>query len=428
MRYRRIRCRLPGLLMLACCSPLAAQQGAIRHVHDPVIIRQADTYYVFCSGPGVPVRRSHDLLNWELIGRVFDEDVPAWAKAEIPRAKHVWAPDISYFNGRFHLYYSVSTMGKQRSCIGLATNRTLDPAAPEFAWVDHGKVLESFPDRMDYNAIDPNMVLDEDGVPWLVFGSFWTGIKLVRLDRDTATRPVAGATIHAVAARPGSLAIEGAFLIRKGEHYYLFASIEHCCRGVASNYRIIVGRSRAITGPYLDFHGRPMLDGGGTLVLAGYGEWRGPGHHGVWLDPAGDLLVHHMYDARAHGVSTMQIRPLLWTADGWPVVGEPINADSLPSRTTRRITSSDLAGTWRHAVDFGADEYIQLDPDGRINAAAIPSEWAWDGELLKLHWPRAGGEDRWVDSCFVAPDGQSYVGRNQNGSVIRGIRYTPREP
>ncbi len=412
-------------LILSCGSALQAQEGAIRYVHDPVIIRQADMYYVFCSGPGVPVRRSRDLLNWELIGRVFDEDVPPWAKAEIPGANHVWAPDVSFFNDRFHLYYSVSTLGSQRSCIGLATNRTLDPANAAFAWVDHGKVLESFPDRMDYNAIDPNLVLDERGAPWLLFGSFWTGIKLVQLDAETAMRPAAGATIHGLAARPGSLAIEGAFLVRKGEHYYLFASIEHCCRGVASNYRVIVGRARTITGPYLDFNGRPMLEGGGTLVLAGYGEWRGPGHHGMWLEPAGDLFVHHMYDARAKGIPTMQIRPLRWTDDGWPVVGEPINSDSLPSKTRPRLKPADLAGTWRHTVDFGADEFIELLPDGRINAAAIPSRWTWDGELLKLHWPRAGREDHWVDACFVAPDGRSYVGRNQNGTVIRGLRYEP---
>ncbi|MFX1562335.1 MAG: family 43 glycosylhydrolase, partial [Promethearchaeota archaeon] len=157
MSRRNVRWGL-WLAILSATSPARAQQGAVRHVHDPVIIRENDAWYVFSTGAGIPVRCSRDLARWEQIGRVFTDDVPAWAHKEIPEARHVWAPDISYYGGRFHLYYSVSTLGSQRSCIGLATNTTLDPSSPEFAWIDHGKVIESFPGRMDFNAIDLNRV------------------------------------------------------------------------------------------------------------------------------------------------------------------------------------------------------------------------------------------------------------------------------
>ncbi|UCG15326.1 MAG: arabinan endo-1,5-alpha-L-arabinosidase [Phycisphaerales bacterium] len=408
------------LLVLLTGNGLAwAQHGATRGVHDPVMIRENDAYYVFSSGAGIPVRRSKDMLQWKQIGRVFDEDVPAWAKKEIPQAQHVWAPDISYYNNRFHLYYSVSTLGSQRSCIGLATNKTLDPSSGEYKWVDHGKVIESFPGKLDYNAIDPNLVLDEHGNPWLVWGSFWGGIKLMRLNIDTGKPLPDGRLICSLAARPRRHAIEAPFLVRKNAYYYLFVSFDHCCRGVASNYKIMVGRSREIAGPYVDFDGQPLRDGGGTIVLAGYGEWRGPGHNGILLDANGDWLVHHMYDARRNGTPTMQIRPLIWGRDGWPVVGEPI-APRLPMPP---LQASDLLGAWKHSVNFGAEDYLEFLPQGRMNSAVDQATWSLDGALLKLRWPDpAAPGGAWIDTCHLAPDGRSYVGRNQKGFVIRGTR------
>ena len=236
-----------GLMLLSVIGSARAQQGDVRDVHDPVMIRENGVWYVFSTGAGIPVRRSKDLLQWEAAGRAFAEDVPPWAQAEIPEAKQIWAPDISYYNGRFQLYYAVSTMGSQRSCIGLATSKTLDPSSPDYKWVDHGKVIESFPGKMDFNAIDPGFVLDQEGQPWLVWGSFWGGIKLVRLNPDTG-KSLDAAQIHGLASRPQEHAIEAPFLIHHGDYYYLFVSFDHCCRGVASNYRIVVGRSREITG------------------------------------------------------------------------------------------------------------------------------------------------------------------------------------
>src|SRR5687767_10566209 len=146
-------------------------------VHDPVMIRQDSTYYLFCTGRGISVWSSVNMKNWKREKPVFDT-LP-WAVQTIKGFRnHIWAPDISYHNGLYYLYYSVSAFGKNTSCIGVATNKTLHPASADYKWTDHGKVIQSVPGRDMWNAIDPNLIKDEKGTPWLVFGSFWNGMKL----------------------------------------------------------------------------------------------------------------------------------------------------------------------------------------------------------------------------------------------------------
>jgi len=261
--------------------------------------------------------------------------VPAWAPAAVPGTQFPWAPDISFFDGRYHLYYSLSTFGAQRSAIGLATNATLDPASSHYAWVDRGKVVESVPGVSSHNAIDPAVALDERGRPWLAWGSFWGGLKMRRLDAATGKLSREDTTTYSLAARTGvdvtrgpldSQSVEAPFIVRHGDHYYLFASYDMCCRGERSTYNVRVGRSAAITGPYVDRDGVALTEGGGTRVLAGSGSVRGPGHNSVLADGGRHYLVHHFYDAGAKGRSTLQIRPLLWGEDGWPRAGEPLAA------------------------------------------------------------------------------------------------------
>jgi arabinan endo-1,5-alpha-L-arabinosidase len=319
---------LPLFILLAVRPPALAQEGAVRGVHDPCIIRAGDAFYLFSTGPGIPIRRSADLFRWERAGRVFDAS-PAWFAREVPGATGPWAPDIARFGGLYRLYYSVSTFGSNRSCIGLATNRALDPADPEYKWVDQGPVLRSSR-RDDYNAIDPNVAFDEDGRPWLAFGSFWSGIKLTRLDPDSG-KPVEPVQLISLAARPGSDAVEAPFLIRRRGFYYLFVSFDKCCQGVQSTYRVVVGRSPELTGPYVDRLGKPMVEGGGTTVVESAGRVRGPGHCAVLSEGGRDWLVHHFYDADNRGAQTLQIRPLRWGEDGFPVAGEPIDGPITPT-------------------------------------------------------------------------------------------------
>lgn len=319
-----------GLLCRLLVTALS-QTGDVRFVHDPCIVAQGGVYYVFSTGTRfgetIPMRRSNDLKSWQRTGSVFPA-LPAWVKEQVPGVRSLWAPDVARFGGQYHLYYSASTFGSQRSAIGLVTNVTLDSASPDYRWVDRGPVIVSKPGD-DFNAIDPHAVLDEAGQPWLAFGSFWTGIKLVRLELSSGKRPAGDNPIHALASRPNR-ALEAPFIFRHAGWHYLFVSFDQCCRGSESTYRIVVGRSKQITGPYLDRDSIGMLQGGGTPVLGRYGRFRGTGHNAVLSANGTDWLVHHFYDADAKGLATLQIRPMTWDRDGWPIAGEPI---ALPDNT-----------------------------------------------------------------------------------------------
>lgn len=283
-------------------------------------------YYVVATGRGINLFRSPDLRHWEHVGKVFDKPVPDWAHRDVPGANGIWAPDLTYHDGLYYLYYSVSTMGSQRSVIGLAVNKSIDPTSPDYKWQDRGKVIESSPNGNDFNAIDPALFVDQHGRWLLFFGSYWTGIKVVEVDPATG-KPKPDAEIQAVASRPdnASHAIEAAFVIFHDGYYYLFASWDFCCDGADSTYKIVVGRSRTATGPYVDADGKPMLDGGGTLVFEGNERWRGPGHNGIITTDAGQWMILHTYDMHhLDAQRILQVRPLTWTKDGWPQVGEPL--------------------------------------------------------------------------------------------------------
>ena len=184
LKYNCFRSILVVLIFQSAFLPIAfAQEGDVKRVHDPHIIKEAGVYYILCTGRGIPIRSSSDLYNWKIAGNVFAE-LPAWTKQEIPGARAAWASDIIYFNGKYLLYYSISTFGKNRSCIGLVTNATLDPKSKDYKWVDQGKVIESTQSD-NWNAIDANPVVDDQNNLWLSFGSFWGGLKLRRLDKST---------------------------------------------------------------------------------------------------------------------------------------------------------------------------------------------------------------------------------------------------
>ena len=343
--------------LLLLLSGLSAQaQDRSVETHDPVIAKDGDTYYLFYTGPGILVKSSTDMVSWKQETPVFSK-APDWVSDVVPKfGGHMWAPDIFNHNGMFYLYYSVSAFGRNTSAIGCATSKTLDPNSPDFGWTDHGIVVQSVPGRDLWNAIDPNVVLDEDGTPWMTFGSFWTGIKLVKLN-DDLTSPVTGPgeEWYSLASRNRDFAvddrdagdsanpeldydalytneqiqrnhnmengaIEAPFLFRKNGMWYLFASWDRCCRGVNSTYKIIVGRSKDIRGPYLAKDGTRLVRGGGTIISSGDpGEWAATGHPAAYTFNGTDYLVFHAYDRKDHGKAKLRIREMTWQ-DGWPTL------------------------------------------------------------------------------------------------------------
>ena len=281
--------------------------------HDPTVIEQDGVFYEFQTGPRIPGKTSTDLMRWEGTDSALGRGNPSWIAGAVPGARDLWAPDISLFNGQYHLYYSASTFGSNTSCIGHATRESLATGA----WMDHGSVICSrSSDR--YNAIDPNLIVDEEGTAWLVFGSFWDGIKAIELDAAGAR---ANDELHSLASRGGG-AIEAPVVVRRCGYYYLFVSFDRCCDGANSTYNIRVGRSEAVLGPYVDREGTSMMAGGGTQIVAGDSTWRGPGHNAVIFHGERAYNIYHAYAAR-NGAPNLRVAELVWDADGWPVSGGP---------------------------------------------------------------------------------------------------------
>lgn len=291
-------------------------------VHDPVIIKDNDRYYIFSTGWGVSMYSSEDMKTWRSEMPVFMEP-PQWAFDTVPGYNgHTWAPDITYYNNQYILYYSISTFGKNRSAIGVATNVTLNPESEHCKWVDHGPIIISTPGKTNWNAIDPNFVLDDSGHPYLSFGSFWGGLVLVRLTDDGLSVEDKVDDYKIIATRKlRNNSVEAPFIFKKEGWYYLFASYDFCCRGAESTYKVVVGRSRNVDGEYIDEEGNSMLEGGGTLVVQGNDKYAGVGHNAVATFNGIDYLLFHAYDMERKGASFLRILPITW-ADGWPKVAQ----------------------------------------------------------------------------------------------------------
>lgn len=311
------------LAMLVCIGATNSASTPARHIHDPVITKDGSWYYLFSTGPGIIIHRSKDLVHWQRLGKVFTHDVPSWAREAVPGSRGVWAPSITRYRGMFRLYYAVSTFGSNHSVIGLMTTPTLNPRSAAFHWHDEGMVVESKRGG-DFNAIDPYPFTTPGGDAVLAFGSFWSGIKLLTLNPQTGLAET-GAPMKSLAFRPGSTAIEAPCLTFHGGWYYLLLSFDYCCRGVNSTYNIRVGRSRELDGPYVDASGTPLMQGGGTPLLATTGNFIGPGHCSILQVRRKTYLVYHYYDRADHGIPTLQLRPLQFNAAGWPKLGNPMN-------------------------------------------------------------------------------------------------------
>ena len=323
------------------CSGNIVDRGSdVTHIHDPAIAKEGDTYYVYSSSALNSFYTSPDMKTWTLTGQVFDQ-FPPWVIEELPNPDHIGAPDIAFYDGRWAMYYQSHIAPTCNAGIGLVTNVTLDPADPRYEWIDHGLMLRSIPlledfdlicgvadgrendvtDDALFNAIDPHLFIDVDGEPWLVFGSTLGGLFLVDVDPETL-RPVQHPRDFVLlAARPllqEDPIIEGPYIIHRDGYYYLFLSHNRCCQGANTKYKILVGRSRELAGPYVDRDGVPLLEEGGTVLIEREGALIGTGHADVYSENGYDWLVHHAYDSERDYESVLNIRRLVWDEAGWP--------------------------------------------------------------------------------------------------------------
>lgn len=323
--------------------------------HDPSIYKDKDTYYVFSTDarvggpatPGIQVRKSKDLINWEFVGQAL-KGIPDEAK-KWSRAQGIWAPDVTKVGDEYYLYYSTSSFGKNRSYIGLLKSKSI-----EGPWEDQGVVLKTNQGE-DRNAIDPNIIFDKDGQMWMSYGSFWSGIYIVKLDKNTGKPLNPNDKGKNIAQRNASVsgAIEGSYIIYNEEQkkYYLFVSYG----SLSSDYNVRVGRADNIEGPYLDSNGKDMTDTSstntdevGNKILGGYkfGDsegWMAPGHNSVLNDNGNYYIVHHVRTEKNKDWFYLNVRKILWSEDGWPI----ISPERYAGEKEQKIEEAALIGNWQ---------------------------------------------------------------------------------
>jgi arabinan endo-1,5-alpha-L-arabinosidase len=249
------------------------------------------------------------------------------------------APDVIHIGDRYYVYVAANIGAQPKAAVNMIWSKTLDPDSPDYKW-EEGGVVASSDGVEDSNAIDPGVLLDpNDGRLWLVYGSYFGYIRLVELDPKTGKRLNPDET-------PRNIAIncEAADMIYHDGWYYLLATHGSCCRGADSGYNIRMGRSRKVSGPFLDHEGIDMIQGGGKLFAGSGARVIGPGHFGL-LD-LGDgvqrFSLHYEADLDRGGASVLDIRPLLWK-NGWPVAGENLKEGTYQIESARTGTVLELA-------------------------------------------------------------------------------------
>jgi arabinan endo-1,5-alpha-L-arabinosidase len=294
--------------------PAFALDGQVR-IHDPSTIMLCNgKYYTYGTG-GTPLV-SDDGWTWRTGTRASRSGA---------------APDVIHIGDRYYMYISGVIM---------ISNKTLDPNSPDYRWEDGGTIVgKEGPDDF-MNPIDPGAFLDPtDGRLWLTYGSYFGYIRLVELDPKTGKRIDPN-------DKPINIAIncEATTMIYHDGWYYLLATHGSCCRGADSGYNIRVGRSRKVTGPFLDNMGIDMLQGGGKLVIGSGGRVIGPGHFGLMDlgDGVQKFSMHWEADLDRGGASVADIRPLLWK-DGWPVGCENFKEGTYEIESVRTGTALELA-------------------------------------------------------------------------------------
>src|SRR6188768_1881492 len=372
--------------------PAIALDGEIL-IHDPsTVIVHAGRYYTYGTGNGLPILTSDDGWTWRRTGSLMSAlpDGKPGTEVLTRGGNNTWAPDVIHIGDKFFLYYSAPGI-QPKSAIGLLIGRTLDPTSPDYHWEDGGPIVWS--DGIeDSNAIDPGVLLAPDGRLWLTYGSYFGYIRLVELDPKTGKRRYPDQAPLNVAINS-----EASIPIYHDGWYYLLVTHGSCCQGANSTYNIRMGRSRKVTGPYLDNMGVDMIEGGGKLFAASRGRHIGPGHFGL-LDLGEGVQkfsLHYEADLDRGGVSVLDVRPLLWR-DGWPVAGDNLAAGTYQIESARTGTVLELAV---QGVPVGG-----LRPRGPgpipAGAAPIPDQ---DATQVSANWPATAIDVRLGPAMLQAP-------------------------
>jgi arabinan endo-1,5-alpha-L-arabinosidase len=352
------------------------------------MVKESGRYYSFNTGNYIASKFSTNRLVWSDGPTVFSgATLPAWINTAVPNfGINFWAPDIIEIDGLYHLYYSCSTFGVNTSAIGLVTS----PSLGSPVWTDQGPVIQSN-GSVNYNAIDPSVLLASNGTLWMAFGSFWDGIKMIELDPATGKRIATNSPVYSLARRLPSTAIEAACLIERSNYFYLFVNWDTCCSGLNSTYQIRVGRSTTVTGPYLDRNNLNLYNGGGTLVLEGTGKFVGPGHAGILVEGETNWFTYHYYDATTpNGTARLAMGRLTWSADGWPQLTNdwcafyPFEADAREHRglfngTLRNGATVTNEPSRSQVLNLNGSTHFATLPIAVANASTFAAWVKWNG-------------------------------------------------
>jgi arabinan endo-1,5-alpha-L-arabinosidase len=394
------------------------------NVHDPCVFHFGSKYFcVSTSGDGFGVmRESPNLEKWTVLGPVL-EQFPTWL-TERYRHRSLWAPNVQRIGDELRMYYCMSNWGTNDSVIGFLDCKKFDPNDPLKGWVDQGLVLESKVGRDVFNAIDPEIAVDGAGNPWMFFGSYFAGLFTVALDKTTGKLADPDpSNLKLVARNTGEKGnpLEASAICHRGDYYYLFTSYGLAGQGVRSTYRIMVGRSTHIDGPFLDEAGVDMAKGGHLNVLKSSPPMFSPGHCHVFQDTDGRwLMPYHFYDGRRYwgnglwGLPELQIRELLWSPDGWPMPGMPLPSN----RPATAETGENIVGKWIFQSDFSAVQSLTLKKNYTFTLGPrTVGTWKRDKETLSLRTGEAAPE-----LFFLAYGDRYFVGRNDRNEVVRAVR------
>lgn len=321
------------------------------YIHDPSTIAECDgKYYTFGTGGG----------------GLISEDGWSW-KGGAERPGGGAAPDVLKIGDRYLVIYGATgggLGGGHNGRILTMWNKTLDPKSPDFKFTEAIEVCSS--DGMEDNdAIDPGLLLDPTtGRLWVSYGTYFGNIRLIELDPKTGERVQGNKELDI------AIDCEASDLLYRDGWYYLLGTHGTCCDGVNSTYNIVVGRSKSITGPYLDNVGRDMFHGGGKMVIAASNRLAGPGHFGrTVIDEGVEIMsCHYEADFDQGGRSVLGIRPLLWR-NGWPVAGDRFVGGTFEIESERRGYALELA------VDFvripqERQAWFRLDPNTPVKPVA----------------------------------------------------------